>query len=170
MNLAKISYFRSHTRAFKRGGGFHTRFSIIATHTITELDILDRLYLPLIGGNNAFITVGTTDARRRLHSTRHTVTALNNGVRRSVFFRLPGSTNRHRVMGVGGAGRAPGACPEGTKAPGGGPLWAKGKATQPPISLRRNQIIFDKGSSLRLVFPRELCLSCVFLGFFIAVI
>lgn len=122
LRLSGIHFVRSHTRAFNRGGRCHRSFSIIATQTITELSILDRLYLPLTGANNAFITVGNTDTGRRLSTNGGTVSILNKALISSRAFALPRRRDRQGVLVVGGRGDAPGGCPQGPKAPGGAPV------------------------------------------------
>lgn len=113
---------RDETRRNNGGGLCHRGFSITISETITELGILYRCYLPCIGINNLFMTVGKPGTSRRLSKTRGTLGLLNNGIRGIRGFGLPYSRNRHAVVMVGGMGPAPGRCPEVSNGVGSRPL------------------------------------------------
>ncbi len=112
---------RNETRSVNRKR-LHRHFSVTATETITQLSILYRCYVPCIGINKTFVTLGNSSNVRRLDSTRGTVGVLNNGIRLTGTCSLP-SNSRHALVIVEGIGTAPGVCPQSGKGVGGSPLW-----------------------------------------------
>lgn len=114
------SVIRTETRRLSRRGRCEREFSLTIDHTITPLGVLTRCYLPFIGPNKCFVTVGNTRSRTRLNAG--TVGALKNGVRRIILLGLPGSSAEGLVV-VGGVSRASSGCPEGSGGVDAGPLW-----------------------------------------------
>lgn len=122
LKLRGVDAVRKETRSFTGGGRCERRFSLYISETITGLSALDRCYLPFMTMGNDFISCGDKSSRRRVRRTGRTVSLLNKGMGGISGFRLPKASVNHTLIRVGGAGRAPKGCPEGTKLPTGRPL------------------------------------------------